>query len=68
MFRGHALYIAQAILMIFSSVILFGYNQVGVGGLMSFESWTKSFPEIDTTHTTGCTNSHKSSIQGLYVS
>jgi sugar porter (SP) family MFS transporter len=68
MFKGRALYIAQVILVVFPSFFLFGYNQVGIGGLLSFESWTKAFPQIDTTHASASTKSHKSVIQGVYVS
>lgn len=68
MLRGRALQVAQVILVVFPSFFLFGYNQVGVGGLISFESWMKTFPELDTIHTTGSTKSHRSVIQGIYVS
>ncbi|KAJ5321870.1 uncharacterized protein N7506_011000 [Penicillium brevicompactum] len=68
MFRGRALYIAQVVFVVFPSFFLFGYNQVNVGGLLSFESWTKSFPQIDTIHTIAGTKSQNSVIQGVYVS
>ncbi|CAG7945524.1 unnamed protein product [Penicillium salamii] len=68
MYRGRALYIAQVVLVVFPSFFLFGYNQVNVGGLLSFASWIKAFPQIDTTSTIANTKSHNSVIQGVYVS
>ncbi|KAH8430645.1 uncharacterized protein LDX57_008308 [Aspergillus melleus] len=65
--EGRRLMLAQTILVTFPSFILFGYNQVGVGGLLAFESWTRTFPEIDTTHADDGT-SYNSVIQGVYVS
>ncbi|PLB43365.1 general substrate transporter [Aspergillus steynii IBT 23096] len=67
-FKGRHLTLAQTILVIFPSFILFGYNQVGVGGLLAFESWTQTFPEIDTTHIENDGTSYNSVIQGVYVS
>lgn len=34
-FRGHRLSVAQLVLIVAPSFILFGYNQAGVGGLLS---------------------------------
>lgn len=34
-FRGHSLSVAQIALIVAPSFILFGYNQAGVGGLLS---------------------------------
>lgn len=68
MLRGRNLYLAQIALVVFPSFFLFGYNQVVVGGLLSFESWTDTFPQIDTKHATGALKSYRSVIQGVYVS
>lgn len=65
--RGHALSLAQLFLIVAPSFILFGYNQAGVGGLLSLSDWTKTFPQIDTTHTTGAVKSHNATIQGVVV-
>lgn len=67
MLRGRSFHLAQTILAVFPSFFLFGYNQVSVGGLSSFESWTLLFPEIDTIHATEAEQSYKSVIQGIYV-
>jgi hypothetical protein len=41
-FRGHRLSVAQIALIVAPSFILFGYNQAGVGGLLSV-----SYPSRD---------------------
>ncbi|KAG4410724.1 hypothetical protein IFR04_016141 [Cadophora malorum] len=65
--RGHKLSVAQIGLVVAPSFVLFGYNQAGVGGLLSLPNWTKTFPEIDTTNTTGAVKSHNATIQGTVV-
>ncbi|KAH7327422.1 putative sugar transporter STL1 [Rhexocercosporidium sp. MPI-PUGE-AT-0058] len=65
--RGHKLSVAQLALVVAPSFVLFGYNQAGVGGLLSLPNWTKTFPEIDTTNTTGAEKSHNATIQGTVV-
>lgn len=65
--KGSALSLAQILLVVCPSFILFGYNQSGIGGLLSLEAWTETFPEIDTVHYTGATKSHHSTIQGVVV-
>ncbi|KKY17386.1 putative mfs sugar transporter [Phaeomoniella chlamydospora] len=66
-FRGHALNLAQIALVVAPSFVLFGYNQAGVGGLLSLDSWVETFPEIDTVNTSGAKESHNATIQGLVV-
>lgn len=34
---------------------------------MKLNDWTKTFPEIDTTHTTGAVKAHNATIQGTVV-
>lgn len=65
--RGHALSLAQLFLVVAPSFILFGYNQAGVGGLLSLHDWIAQFPSIDTTTTTGAVKSHNATIQGVVV-
>lgn len=64
---GHALSILQIALIVAPSFVLFGYNQAGIGGLLSEKDWVKTFPEIDTVHATGTTKSSKSTLQGFVV-
>ncbi|GME28242.1 Sugar transporter [Neofusicoccum parvum] len=64
---GHALERLQLALIVAPSFILFGYNQAGIGGLLTEEDWNKTFPEIDTTNTEGAQKSYNSTIQGLVV-
>lgn len=60
---GKQLELMQTLLIALPSFILFGYNQSGVGGLLSIESWVETFPEIDTIHTTGAQKATNSTIQ-----
>ncbi|PWY77874.1 general substrate transporter [Aspergillus eucalypticola CBS 122712] len=64
----HALSLAQLILVVCPAFILFGYNHAGVGGLVSVEDWTTTFPEIDTIHTSGAVKSHNLTVQGVVIS
>ncbi|KAF2127516.1 general substrate transporter [Dothidotthia symphoricarpi CBS 119687] len=66
-FTGKSLQTAQLLLVVLPAFVLFGYNQSGVGGLLSLSDWTKHFPEIDTVHATGAVKSHKSTVQGAVV-
>ena len=66
-FTGKTLETAMLMLVVLPSFILFGYNQSGVGGLLSIESWVNTFPQIDTVHTTGAQKESHSTIQGTIV-
>lgn len=65
--RGKSLSIAQIACVVAPSFILFGYNQAGIGGLLSLPDWTATFPEIDTTTTTGHLKEKHAIIQGTVV-
>lgn len=64
---GRKLQIAQLILVVLPSFVLFGYNQSGVGGLLSLRDWNDHFPQIDTIDAKGSEKSHKSTVQGAVV-
>ncbi|GKT40645.1 sugar transporter STL1 [Colletotrichum spaethianum] len=64
---GNALSILQIALVVCPAFILFGYNQAGLGGLLTSEDWVKTFPEIDTVNTTGATKNANSTLQGFVV-
>ncbi|KAK9774539.1 putative General substrate transporter [Seiridium cardinale] len=64
---GRSLTILQLGLIVAPSFILFGYNQAGVGGLLTESDWVKTFPELDTVNTTGAQKSKNSTIQGVVV-
>ncbi|KAK6214168.1 hypothetical protein LQW54_004594 [Pestalotiopsis sp. IQ-011] len=64
---GKALARLQLALIVAPSFILFGYNQAGIGGLLTEEDWVKTFPEIDTVNYTGATKTKHSTIQGVVV-
>lgn len=64
---GEALSILQIALVVAPSFILFGYNQAGVGGLLTLADWVKTFPAIDTVNTTGDEEAQNSTLQGFTV-
>jgi MFS family permease len=64
---GPALSRLQIALIVAPSFILFGYNQAGIGGLLTESDWSKTFPQIDTIDTTGSVKSQHSTLQGLVV-
>ncbi|KAK6851188.1 hypothetical protein PG987_000822 [Apiospora arundinis] len=64
---GAALARMQTALIVAPAFILFGYNQAGLGGLLTESDWVKTFPEIDTVHAKGAEKAKKSTIQGLVV-
>ncbi|KAF2448111.1 general substrate transporter [Karstenula rhodostoma CBS 690.94] len=66
--QGGSLRMAQLLLVVLPAFVLFGYNQSGVGGLLSLRDWNDHFPEIDTIDATGAEKSHKSTVQGAVVS
>ena len=67
--QGRALSILQIALIVAPSFILFGYNQAGIGGLLSEEDWVSVFPEIDVINAPAGSSekSAKSTLQGFVV-
>ncbi|KAL3464852.1 general substrate transporter [Aspergillus heterothallicus] len=61
-------HLLQTAFVVFPAFFLFGYNQVVVGALVSFRAFGRLFPELDTINATGAVKSHRSLIQGVYVS
>ena len=66
-FTGEALSRLQIALVVAPAFILFGYNQAGIGGLITEANWVETFPAIDTVHATGEEKSRKSTLQGFTV-
>lgn len=64
---GNRLALAQILLTVLPSYVLFGYNQSNLGGLVGLPDWVKYFPRIDTLTTTGAQKSNNATIQGLVV-
>ncbi|KAB2576360.1 Sugar transporter [Lasiodiplodia theobromae] len=62
---GRALEKLQVALVVAPAFILFGYNQAGLGGLLTEPDWVKTFPEINTI--SGPNKSYHSTIQGVVV-
>lgn len=65
--QGKTLQTAQLLLVVLPAFVLFGYNQSGVGGLLSLRDWNDHFPAINTIDATGEEKSHKSTVQGAVV-
>jgi MFS family permease len=65
--NGKTLQMAQLLLVVLPAFVLFGYNQSGVGGLLSLRDWNDHFPEINTVDAKGGEKAHKSTIQGAVV-
>lgn len=65
--RGEALSLAQILLVVCPAYTLFGYNQSGLGSLVSLSDWVKHFPAIDTVNTEGAEASHNATIQGVVI-
>jgi MFS family permease len=64
---GKTLQMAQLLLVVLPAFVLFGYNQSGVGGLLSLRDWNDHFPAINTIDAKGAEKSHKSTVQGAVV-
>ncbi|KAJ4387423.1 hypothetical protein N0V93_008015 [Gnomoniopsis smithogilvyi] len=65
--KGSSLQAATIWAVIMPSYLLFGYNNAVAGGLLSLPSWVETFPQIDTTNTTGVTKAENSRLQGTVV-
>lgn len=64
---GAALTRLHIALVVAPSFILFGYNQAGIGGLLTEQNWVETFPAIDTVNTEGEEKSKNSTLQGFTV-
>ncbi|KAJ5706885.1 hypothetical protein N7488_006686 [Penicillium malachiteum] len=65
--RGETLSLAQILAVVCPAYTLFGYNQSGLGSLVTLPDWVKHFPEIDTVNTTGQQESYNATIQGVVI-
>lgn len=65
--RGERLAAARIVLVVLPAFLLFGYNQSSLGGVLAFASFTKTFPQIDTTNTKGATKAHNATVQGVVL-
>lgn len=64
---GHKLTVLQTVLITMPAFIAFGYNQAGLGGLLTEDDFVKNFPQIDTVNSTGANKSARSTLQGFVV-
>lgn len=65
--RGNRLNIATILCVAMPGLITVGYNQTQLGGILSFHSFRKQFPEIDVSHADPGDKKHTSIIQGTIV-
>ena len=63
--RGSRLALAQVMIVMLPSFVLFGYNQSNLGALLSLPNWTKTFPRIDSAHTTGAKKENNATVAGV---
>lgn len=64
-FRGGRLTTAQIMIIMLPAFVLFGYNQSNLGGLLTLEDWSKTFPRIDKLNTTGAKKEDNSTVAGV---
>ncbi|KAL1895930.1 hypothetical protein Sste5346_005029 [Sporothrix stenoceras] len=64
-FRGQKLHLAMLVLVVAPSFILFGYNNGSTGGIASLASFTKQFPDYNTTSGTPSVNAFHSRVKGV---
>ncbi|KAI0157378.1 sugar transporter [Xylariaceae sp. FL1272] len=65
---GETLAVLRIICIVIPAFLLYGYNQSNLGGVLSYPSFTKHFPTIDTVDTTGDRQSQNALDQGAVVS
>lgn len=62
--RGETLGLVRVLMVVVPSFFLYGYNQSAIGGVLNFKSFTKQFPRIDSSTTTGAKKEENARIQG----
>ena len=62
--RGPALNRAIMWLVVCPAFVTYGYNQGVMGGLLTLESFAKTFPQMNTLTATDAEKTHNSTIQG----
>ncbi|OJJ97772.1 hypothetical protein ASPACDRAFT_1858499 [Aspergillus aculeatus ATCC 16872] len=65
--RGSQLERAVMWLVVCPAFVCYGYNQAVTGGLLTLESFVKTFPQMNTLTTTGAQQNYNSTIQGTVV-
>ncbi|KAK2611565.1 hypothetical protein N8I77_004898 [Diaporthe amygdali] len=64
---GETLAIVRIFLVVVPAFWLFGYNQSNLGGVLAYPSFTKYFPEIDSTNTEGAQEAQNAKLEGTVV-
>ncbi|KAL7933339.1 general substrate transporter [Trichoderma chlorosporum] len=65
--KGAALRFLQILLIVAPAFICYGFGQNSVGNLLTVDSWTETFPRIDTSHVKGAQKSNNTTVQGAVV-
>ncbi|KAJ6443578.1 MFS sugar transporter [Purpureocillium lavendulum] len=65
--RGSALSRAIIALVVAPAFVTYGYNLSVAGGLLTLDSFVKTFPQLDTINTSGDQQHYNSTIQGTVV-
>ncbi|PYH78796.1 general substrate transporter [Aspergillus uvarum CBS 121591] len=65
--RGSQLERAVMWLVVCPAFVCYGYNQAVTGGLLTLESFIRTFPQMNTLTTTGAQQSYNSTIQGTVI-
>lgn len=63
-FTGETLAVVRILLVVVPAFWLFGYNQSNIGGVLAYPSFTKYFPEIDSTNTEGAEKAQNAKLEG----
>ncbi|KAM0256107.1 hypothetical protein ACHAQJ_005194 [Trichoderma viride] len=65
--KGRALRFLQILLVVAPAFMCYGFGQNSVGNLLTLESWTETFPRIDTIHVSAAQKSNNTTVQGAVV-
>ena len=62
--RGETLGFVRILMVVVPSFFLYGYNQSAICGVLNFRPFTKQFPRINTSTTTGAHKDENTRLQG----
>jgi hypothetical protein len=64
---GSALAKARIFMIVMPTFLLFGFNQSSLNGVLSYPSFVRHFPTINTATTKGAIKSHNALVQGTHT-
>ena len=65
--QGSKLSAATIVLVVCPAFLCYGYNQGVLGGVLTLPSFVATFPQMDTTFTTGAVEHYNSTVQGMSI-